>query len=59
MSSSNGVSSQIPELNRDNPAASKQTSHVRACTNCVRARSKCSIGGNTKGRCERYGFIFI
>ncbi|KIN05469.1 hypothetical protein OIDMADRAFT_153650 [Oidiodendron maius Zn] len=30
-----------------------QTSHVRACTNCVRAKAKCSSGIEAEGKCER------
>ncbi|KAE9370271.1 hypothetical protein N431DRAFT_559479 [Stipitochalara longipes BDJ] len=30
-----------------------QFSHVRACTNCVRAKAKCSFGDDTRVKCER------
>lgn len=59
MASSNGVFDQGPEPSHGNPAARRQTTHIRACTNCVRAKAKCSVGVDVKGRCERYGLIFI
>lgn len=30
------------------------SSHVRACTNCVRAKAKCSKAVEVKGKCPRY-----
>ena len=32
-----------------------KTSQIRACTNCVRAKSRCSASVNVEGVCERYG----
>lgn len=59
MSDSNGVFGQGPELSHGNSTTPKQISHLRACTNCVRAKAKCSIGVGIEGRCERYSLIFI
>jgi hypothetical protein len=56
MAGLNGVFDQSPEPSHGNPSAPRQISHPRACTNCVRARAKCSVG---EGRCERYGLVFI
>lgn len=35
----------------------RETPYVRACTNCVRAKAKCSpnISADAEGKCERYG----
>lgn len=59
MAGLNSVFDLDPELSHGNPAAPKQILHLRACTNCVRAKAKCSVGVVIKGRCERYGPIFI
>jgi hypothetical protein len=59
MAGLNSVFDQGPELSHGSSAAPKQISHLRACTNCVRAKAKCSIGVDIKGKCERYSLIFI
>ena len=58
MAGLDGVFDQGPGLSHGNAAAPKQISHLRACTNCVRAKAKCSVGVDIEGRCERYGLIF-
>lgn len=53
MAGLDGGLDQRPELSHSNPAAPKKISHLRACTNCVRAKAKCSVGADIEGRCER------
>jgi hypothetical protein len=57
MAGSNNAFNQSPEPIQGNPAPLKQSSHLRACTECVRAKAKCSVGVDIKGNCERYGLI--
>ena len=42
---------QDSELSPGNDAAS--SSHIRACTNCVRAKAKCSVNIDNRRKCER------
>jgi hypothetical protein len=49
---------QNSELSLSNDTApisdrSNHTSHTRACTNCVRAKAKCSAGLDIGRKCER------
>jgi hypothetical protein len=51
--------SRLAETNVANTAASSserhaETPHTRACTNCVRAKSKCAPSADAAGKCERY-----
>jgi hypothetical protein len=55
----NSIFDQDSEVNPGNDAASSldrpfQASHIRACTNCVRAKAKCSTSVDVGAKCERY-----
>ena len=41
-------------INAGSDAPSGLAKPVRACTNCVRAKAKCSPGIRAEGKCERY-----
>ena len=57
MAGLHGASDQDPKLSQRSFPAPQQITQIRACTNCVRAKAKCSPGNDIDERCDRYDVL--